>query len=350
MVEMQGLLPEGVSVIDGDYKDQNLLSMHQLTAGDIDYLLSESRAAEGLIRDPEVRGINLLPFTELKAVMRQPSTRTGGSMATAMAKLGGSVQVISGMESSSEGKGESPEDSWIAFATQADIIGARTHDDDGVATAIRGIKKGVEDGKLWSHVPVINLGNGRLEHPTQTLGDFGTIHSKFGRLEGLTTVLVGDHARYRSFGSYMIGAAIMNMKIIAVESEAARVPQTYVDLLGTRLERVAADELDAALAYADILHIGRNPDEYSGDSESERARSEQLAADYLSWIIDFDRLQQMNPKGMVLHPRPRRNELHPSIDSDPRAYDVPQMARMIPLRMAVLANLSGQSIQEALAA
>ena len=67
-------------------------------------------------------------------------------------------------------------------------------------------------------------------------------------------------------------------------------------------------------------------------------RAEQLARDYASWIVDYDRIQQMAPDSIVLHPRPRRDELDPSVDSDPRMKDVEQMANMIPMRMAIIAR------------
>jgi aspartate carbamoyltransferase catalytic subunit len=52
----------------------------------------------------------------------------------------------------------------------------------------------------------------------------------------------------------------------------------------------------------------------------------------------------MSPDAIVLHPRPRRDELHPSVDSDPRMKDVEQMANMIPMRMAIIARHLGASI------
>ncbi|HMS50515.1 MAG TPA: hypothetical protein PKA02_03740 [Candidatus Saccharibacteria bacterium] len=329
--------------INGAFGEAHLLSMHQFSPADIDTFLQEALAAEAVMRTPGVWGRNLLPGAELKAVMRQPSTRTGGSMATAMTKLGGGAQVISGMAASSEGKGETVSDSWVAFATQADIIGCRTAEAGGVEVGAMAIDDAVENGKLWKRVPVINLGDGVNEHPTQTLGDVFTIYKKFGYFADLTIATVGDHERYRSHHSLMIGASILGVKIIAVESSAAPVPEPYVELLGDNLERTR--DLDGAIQAADVLCMGRNPDEYSGEDDEEQGRSAQLAVDYQGWIVDRDRLQQMKPSGMVLHARPRRNELDPSIDADPRAHDVEQMANMIPARMAAIALLMGVSIK-----
>lgn len=331
--------------IDGDPTAKNLLSMEQLRAKDIQTYIEEAYAADLVIKDPSRNGIDLLPHIVLKAVMRQASTRTGGSMTTAMKKLGGDPELITGMQSSSEAKGETLADSWIAFATQADIIGTRTEEDWGPALAAHSINEAVKYGKLWRRVPVINLGDGRNEHPTQALGDIFTIHRCFETFEGLRLTVVGDHERYRAHHSLLLGAAALGMEIIAVESPAAPIPPSLVEKLGSNLVARQQD-LDTALADTDVLYLGRNPDEYAGENNEEKARSEQLAADYVSWVVDLDRLQRMKPDAIVMHPRPRRDELNPNVDSDPRMKDVEQMANMIPMRMAIIARHLGKSIEE----
>ncbi|MBC7869037.1 hypothetical protein H7X69_02575, partial [Candidatus Saccharibacteria bacterium] len=327
--------------IDGDAFEKNLLSMHQLCDKDIYDYIKEAAAAETILRDPSRRGVTVARFLKLTSLMRQPSTRTGGSMTTAMEKLGGSAQLISGMASSSEAKGESLSDSWVAIATQTDILGIRTAEDDGSAYAAQAIAIASERGDLFNFVPVINLGDGRNEHPSQGLGDMFTIYKKFGSFEGLTAAVVGDHERYRAHHSFMIGAVALGMKVIAVESPAAPVPPAMVEKFGDRLTRT--DDLDGAMEVADVLDMGRNPDEYAGDDNKEKARSKQLAQDYASWIVDYDRIQQMPLDSIILHPRPRRDELHPSVDIDHRMKDVEQMANMIPMRMAIIARHLGKS-------
>jgi aspartate carbamoyltransferase catalytic subunit len=329
--------------IDGDPNGKHLLSMRQLNPDDIISYFNEATAAEKIIDNPSRNGLALLPFVVMKAVMRQPSTRTGGSMTTAMEKLRGSAQLISGMSSSSEAKGESLADSWVAFATQADILGIRTAEDYGPMLAAHVIDSAVENGKLKRRKQVVNLGDGKNEHVTQALGDLFTIYKSRGTFEG-RALMVGDHARYRAHHSLMLGAAAMGMEVVAVESPVARVPEELVMELGDRLTRVEADKLDEELTKADVLCMGRNPDEYDGDNEAERVRSERLAADFESWIIDYDRLQQMPAESIVIHPRPRRDELHTSVDNDPRMKDVGQMELMIPMRMAILAGTRGKSI------
>jgi aspartate carbamoyltransferase catalytic subunit len=335
-----------IQPIEGVPAGKNFLYMEQLNPDDIAKYISEAYEAQAIIEDPSRGGINLLPYLVLKAIMRQPSTRTGGSMTTAMKKLGGSAELISGMGSSSEEKGETVPDSWVAFAAQADIIGVRTKEDYGPAVAARAIDQAYRDGKLVRRTLVFNLGDGKRQHPTQAMGDLFTIHRRFKELEGLKIAIVGDHERYRAHHSLMIGAAAVGMEIIAVESKVAPVPESIIETVGPRL--IARQyNLDTAMAEADVLYMGRNPDEYDGDDDKEKARSRQLAADFEAWHVNHARLQRMKSEAIVLHPRPRRDELSPDVDCDPRMADIEQMSNMIPMRMAIIALHAGKSIIEA---
>ncbi len=341
-------IPRVDEPIAGDASGKNLLSMHQLTESDIWDYIEEARAADVLIEDPSRGGIDLLRFKVLKAVMRQPSTRTAGSMTSAMWMLGGGADLISGMASSSEAKGESIADSWVAFATQAHIIGTRTEDKGGPALAAESIALAHKTGHLSRSVPIINLGDGKNEHPTQALGDLFTIQKALPDrgFDELTLAIVGDHERYRAHHSLIIGAAAVGMNVITVESEAAPVPEELVKLLGTK-KLTRTGDLDAAMRQADVLYMGRSPDEYTGKEDPrEIARSEQLTEAYGHWKVDLDRLQKMRPDGIVLHPRPRQKELDSSVDADPRLKDIKQMENMIPMRMAIIARHMGKSIKE----
>lgn len=347
-------LDEVALPIAGDPSGKNLLSMLQLAEPDIYDYIEEATAA--LPYAQGTNGIDLLSRLSLTTLMRQPSTRTGGSMEYAMKKLGGSGELISGMQSSSEAKGESLSDSWEAIGTQSDMLGVRTAEDYGAAFAAHAIARSCKNGKLPRAVPVINLGDGRNEHPTQALGDLFTIHKALGRLRDVKLAVVGDHERYRAFHSLLIGAAAVGMEVVSVEADVAPMPHDLVALLGNRLERTT--DLDAAMLWADVLYMGRNPDEYTIGKDKrpedrtpeERYgldRSEKLAAAYEKWVVDNKRLQIMPADSIVLHPRPRRNELHPSVDADQRMKDVEQMANMIPMRMAIIARHFGKSIRQA---
>lgn len=330
--------------IAGDATGKNLLSMCQLNESDIHDYIEEAYAAETLVKDPTRRGALVLPFAVMKAVMRQPSTRTGGSCTSAMQKLGGSADLISGMQSSSEAKDETPEDTWKAYAAQTDLLGIRSGENNEPELAATVIDEARQTGQLTRIVPVINLGDGTNEHPTQGLGDMFTIHKEFGSFEGLTTAVVGDLERYRAHHSFLLGATALGMNVVAVETKYSKVPKGIAEALGSRLQ--TTEDINAALKVADVLYIGRNPKEYKGKNRFEKKRSKQMLEAYSGWTITPERLSIMSPDSIVMHPRPRNAELPVSIDKNPRMRDVQQMDNMTAMRMAIFARHLGASIKE----
>lgn len=341
-----------MSPIDGQPKGKNILSMTQFSASDIELYIDEARAADRLLRNQEDPSINLLPGKKLVAVMRQDSTRTALSMTTAMENLKGNKELISGQSGSAEGKGETIEDSWVAYACMAHVIGTRTPDAFGPLKAAKSIDTALQEGNLLWPVPIINLGDGTNEHPTQALSDLYTIHNKYTGFKGLKLTVVGDHERYRAHHSLIIGALTVGMEILTVETDVAPVPEYISEMGGSKITRGV--DLDEAMREANILYIGRRPDEYekksSGDDEdynpAEHRRNELLSQAYKSWHIDRARLQKMSLDAMVLHPRPRNGEMNQDCDADPRTHDIKQMINLVRMRMAILVGAFGKSIRQ----
>ena len=111
----------------------------------------------------------------------EPSTRTNFSFQTAMLRLGGTVFGFADPNSSSVSKGESLKDTIKMVSGYADVVVMRTPW-EGAAKA----------ASLYSHVPVVNAGDGGHMHPTQTTADLTTITRLLGRVDGLSVGLCGD--------------------------------------------------------------------------------------------------------------------------------------------------------------
>lgn len=75
----------------------------------------------------------------------------------------------------------------------------------------------VEDLARYAGVPVFN-GLTNEFHPTQILADFLTIKERFGKLEGINFVYLGD-ARYNMGNSLMVGCAKMGLNFTACAPE-----------------------------------------------------------------------------------------------------------------------------------
>ncbi len=111
----------------------------------------------------------------------EPSTRTNFSFQTAMLRLGGTVFGFADPNSSSVAKGETLKDTIKMVSSYADVIVMRTPW-EGAAKA----------ASLYSHVPVVNAGDGGHMHPTQTMADLTTMTKLLGGVDGLAIGLCGD--------------------------------------------------------------------------------------------------------------------------------------------------------------
>ena len=156
---------------------KHLVSIEDLSFDDIEVLFNctDNLKNDSYIYKDSLRG------KILTNLFYEPSTRTSSSFHTAMLKLGGEVLSINEINYSSVSKGENLQDTIRTMGCYSDIIVLRSQN--------------VGDAKLAaevSEVPIINAGDGKGEHPTQTLLDLYTIHENFGRMKDLTITFVGD--------------------------------------------------------------------------------------------------------------------------------------------------------------
>ena len=141
---------------------------------------------------------NLLPHKRAMLYFVQPSTRTFLSFQNACFLLGLNVSESRGTSTSSEVKGESPEDTIRTFASYVDLIISR-HPEAGFAEKTAWVLNQTE-----RPVPVLNGGSGPDQHPTQALLDIYTLKREFasiGGIDGKKIAMVGDLKRGRTVRS-----------------------------------------------------------------------------------------------------------------------------------------------------
>ena len=246
----------------------------------------------------------------LATLFYEPSTRTRLSFESAMMRLGGKVLGFSSAGSSSAAKGESVADTIRMISGYADIAAMRHFKEGAPYVAAR-----------YSHIPVINAGDGGHQHPTQTLTDMLTIRRKRGEISGVTIGLCGDlkfgrtvHSLIKSLVRYE------GVNFIFISPEELRVP-SYI------LKEVVMPELD-------ILYMTR--------VQRERFFNEE---DYVrlkdSYVLTQQKLDLGKADLAVLHPLPRVNEIAPEVDSDPRAMYFEQARGGVFVRMALILSLLG---------
>ena len=134
-------------------------------------------------------------------LFEKDSTRTRCAFEVAGADLGMSVTYL-GPSGSQMGKKESIADTARVLSRMYDGIEYRGFGQDIV-----------EELAKYSDVPVWN-GLTNEFHPTQILADMLTIRERFGKLQGLNFVYMGD-ARYNMGNSLMVGCAKLGLNFTA---------------------------------------------------------------------------------------------------------------------------------------
>lgn len=257
---------------------------------------------------------------QLCSLFYEPSTRTRLSFETAAAKLGmGVISTENAAQFSSAAKGETIEDTIRVLNTYGfDAIVLR-HMDKGAA----------ERAASVSRIPIINAGDGAGEHPTQALLDTYTIYREFGRLHDLNIVIGGDLKHGRTARSLsQVLSRFANNKITFVSVPELQMEQDIIDVLkrrGTRFTKTTS--IETAFENADVVYWTRLQKERLKNPESIPKNA---------FVIEQSDLSYLPKKSIIMHPLPRVDEIHTSVDDDPRARYFDQAGNGLYVRMALL--------------
>lgn len=241
----------------------------------------------------------------------QPSTRTFLSFQNACHMLGIQTSTIRDSSTSSEIKGESPEDTIRTFSSYVDLIIMR-HKEEGYAEKSAWLLNNTK-----RPVPVINGGSGKDEHPTQALLDLYTLERAFwnkGGLDGKTVALVGDLKRGRTVRS--LAQLLTQYHGVRLLLIAPKTFQMREDILAhldkAKMNYEVTEEFEKNLPHLDAIYMTRIQDEYDEGGESK-------SVDNTVYHFEKRHLAVLRPTGVILHPFPRRFEIDVAVDADPRA-------------------------------
>ena len=296
----------------------DLITMDDLSNKEIENLLDN---AERLL--PVAKGDVHLPLLEGKVLANmffENSTRTRMSFESAMKRLGGSVLNFSSA-GSSVAKGEPLYDPMQMIDGYADVA------------AIRHPRQGAAQYTADAiDIPVLNAGDGAGNHPTQTLLDLFTIREAHGTLEGLNVVLVGDLRYGRTVHSLSHALVRFGATLTLVAPDSLRMPAEIVSDLTAGGEKVTeTTDLAGTIDEADVIYMTRIQKERFPD-EDEYSK---VAGIYMLTASDL-----AGAKGgmIIMHPLPRVNEIHPSVDSTRHARYFQQAFNGVVARMALLCD------------
>ncbi len=263
----------------------------------------------------------------------QPSTRTFLSFFSACQILGFSPAEVRDPSISSEMKGETKEDTIRTFSSFFDLIIMRTP------------QQGFAEQMAWMlsrterPVPIINAGSGKDQHPTQALLDIYTLTRSFekrGGIDGKTVLFCGDLARGRTVRS--LSGLLMNfrnVKQIFAAPDCLQIGQDILDRLkAADVEFEVTNDFKGRIKDADAVYMTRLQDEW--DAKPGESKAGYAPEDY---FFTGDDLRVLSPKGIIMHPLPRRKEISVDCDDDPRAVYWRQERNGMWIRAALIATI-----------
>jgi aspartate carbamoyltransferase catalytic subunit len=290
----------------------------------------------------------------LASLFYEPSTRTRLSFESAMLRLGGKVITSADPTTSSAAKGETLADTVRVIANYADIIVLR-HPRDGAARL----------AAEYSHIPVVNGGDGSHEHPTQTLCDIFTLKQKGRSRKKLNVAISGDLRGSRTIHSFVYGLAQFGADITLMPAKGMELPEHVDARLREEFGYVPAPKSSFENDEPSVDAFYITPDEphqlsfITGgnfDANIYRIR-EKLGKIDVVYVTRFQKERWADKehsypkidakfleapkysKTSVLHPLPRVGELDVSFDSDKRAVYFKQASYGVPVRMALISLL-----------
>ncbi len=249
------------------------------------------------------------PDKKVATLFFENSTRTHYSFQTALINLG--INVLScDVRNSSVAKGETLYDTVRTF----EALGV-----DGVV-----IRSSVDEyfKELENiQIPIFNGGDGKSNHPTQSLLDLMTIYEEYGKFEGLKCCIVGDivHSRVAHTNIEVMERLGMDVYISG--------PSEYNDNSAKYIP------FEEAIKTMDVIMLLRV--QFERHSESMSMSVEEYHKEY---GLSMDRVREMLPHAIIMHPAPvnRGVEIADDVVECEKSRIYKQMTNGVYIRMAAI--------------
>ena len=283
-----------------DFKGRHFLKLLDFTSEEIGAMID--LAAELKAKKKAGELVDVLRGKNIAVIFEKTSTRTRCSFEVAAHDLGMGVTYLD-PSGSQIGKKESIADTARVLGRMFDGIEYRGFGQDLV-----------EELAAHAGVPVWN-GLTNEFHPTQILADFLTLKEKFGKLEGLKFVYMGD-ARYNMGNSLMVGCAKMGMHFVGCapkkyqpDEELVKQCREIAKETGAVIEfeedpMTATKEADAI--YTDVWVSMGEPDEVW----------EERIGDLLPYRVTMDLINNANAGVVFMHCLPAFHDLKTKIGKE----------------------------------
>ncbi len=298
-----------------EFKRKNIISIAELSADEILHILDTASSMK------EVTSRNMKKVPTLKGItvvnlFFEPSTRTRSSFEIAEKRLSADILNFTSSQSSVV-KGESLSDTAKNLESMGASIIVMRHPMSGAPWVLA----------RETSASIINAGDGRHEHPSQSLLDLFTIRQVKGKIENLNVLIVGDILNSRVARSNINGLLKLGAKVKLV-GPGSLVPD-YFEQPGVKIFY----NLEKALEDVDVIIMLR-------------VQKERKSLEYFPSIREYSRFYGLTGENLkiakndvtIMHPGPinRGVEMTSEVADDSRSVILEQVTKGRAGRMARL--------------
>ncbi|MBN2525754.1 MAG: aspartate carbamoyltransferase [Deltaproteobacteria bacterium] len=313
------------------FANRDLTGIQDFTIDETMYVLDKATEMKHALLHKDVQRYRLADGRDLLAALLfyENSTRTRTSFEVAAQRLGMNVTGFASVEGTSVKKGESLRhtlDMYEAYLCDCIIM---RHPLDGSARFAA------------DHlgIPIFNAGDGKHEHPTQTLLDLFTIREHLGRLHNFDLGISGDLKYGRTAHSLAIALmAFEGIRVHLFSHPSLAMPQELLDMMAeSGMEITVHETLMDAARNTDVLYQTRIQKERMPDlSEYDKAKT----------ISEFTEkiMEKTRPHFGLMHPLPVDKgapSIASALDKHPKALYKTQAGNGVPTRLTELALALG---------
>ena len=282
---------------------KNIVNLSDLSLEQIHHLIDEAIA---------FKNGKTVDYHQKKVVANlffEPSTRTHYSFDMAAGNLECLTQNFEASNSSLK-KGETLYDTCKLFESiGCDALVIR-HTDDDYYKQLEGI-----------HIPILNAGDGKGNHPSQSLLDLMTIKEEFGHFEGLKVVIVGDilHSRV-AHSNYDVMQRLGMQVYTSGPLEYKQDGYNYVDF-------------DDVIEDMDVVMLLRVQHErHAGDEDFSKENYHRI------YGLSLERYKRLKETAIIMHPAPinRDVEIKDELVESGKSRIFRQMHNGVFIRMAMI--------------
>ena len=298
----------------------SLLSIEELSAGELESLLSQAQKLAARQEAPRATRVGFAAF-----LSERESVRTRLAVHSAAAMLG--MDAID-LDFASSFYADPARRGDHASFVEAELASMREL--GCAALVIR-----MHDHSIllsWRELTAIPLINGcsNEEHPLQALSDALVVTKCFGRTEGVHLTLVGNGAS-PVFRSLVFVSARLQIKVALVCPEGYGFPPEIARRAGLEHASIHTHDFEEALARADVVY---------SDSVVYRKLREVEEEAFAPYRLTAAVVARHAPKAYIMHCLPHADEIDAELIHGERSLVMQQVAARVPVTAAVIDWLS----------